>query len=76
MARGLFGNVIGRQFTTVVAPEFVARAREEFARKLLGTPVTDFEIEVVDGQGRHVLAEVSSVPLGEDHRVVGVFGLL
>jgi PAS domain S-box-containing protein len=75
-ARGLFGDLLGRQFTSAVAPEYVPRAREEFARKLLGTPVTDFEIELVDVQGRHVLADVSSVPLRNDHRVVGVFGLV
>ena len=73
-ARSMFGDIRGRQFTSAVAPEYVPRAREEFARKLLGTPVTDFEIELVDLRGRNVLVEISSVPLRNDHRVVGVFG--
>ncbi len=75
-ARRLFGDILGRQYTSAVAREYVPRAREEFARKLLGTPVTDFEVELVDRRGRHILAEVSSVPLRNDHRVVGVFGLI
>ncbi len=75
-ARRLFGDILGRQFTSAVTREYVPRVREEFARKLLGTPVTDFEVELVDGQGRNVLAEVSSVPLRNDHRIVGVFGLV
>jgi PAS domain S-box-containing protein len=74
-ARRLVGDVVGQQFTTVVAPEHQAKAREEFARKLRGTPVTDFEIEIVDNHGRRVVAEISSVPLGRKHQMCGVFGL-
>ncbi|HYX77089.1 MAG TPA: PAS domain-containing protein, partial [Gaiellaceae bacterium] len=41
-ARNLVGDVRGRQFTSVVAPEETRRARELFARKILGTAqVTD-----------------------------------
>ncbi|HKP18857.1 MAG TPA: LuxR C-terminal-related transcriptional regulator [Gaiellaceae bacterium] len=75
-ARRLVGDAVGREFTAVVAPEFVDEARTQFTSKLHGAPVTDFETEIVDTQGRHVLAEVSSVPLHGDQRVVGVFGLL
>jgi PAS domain S-box-containing protein len=75
-ARGLAGDVKGRDLGEVVAPEYVSRAREELARKLLGTAVTDFELEIVDARGRHVLVEISSVPLEEDHQVVGVFGIV
>ena len=75
-ARRLFGNVVGKSFIAVVAPESQGRARKEFARKLLGATVTDFEIELVDAKGRHVLADVSSVPLLDGDHVVGVFGLL
>ncbi|HEY7398053.1 MAG TPA: PAS domain-containing protein, partial [Gaiellaceae bacterium] len=36
------GNVIGKQFTSVVAPEEVRRARDSFARKVHGkTEKTD-----------------------------------
>jgi PAS domain S-box-containing protein len=75
-ARRIVGDVEGRELGEVVAPEYLRRAREEFARKLVGGAATDFELEIVDAQGRHVLAEISSVPLEEDEHVVGVFGLL
>ena len=41
-AERLLGDVRGRHFTSVVAPEDSRRARELFARKVLGTaPATD-----------------------------------
>jgi PAS domain S-box-containing protein len=74
-AERLVGNVRGRQFTSVVAPEETRRAREHFARKLAGTErVTDAEVVVVDADGCRVNCEISSVPLLEGHRIVGVFG--
>jgi PAS domain S-box-containing protein len=72
----LVGAAEGRPFTSVVAPEYLGRARQEFARKLLGASATEFELEVVDARGRHVVVEISSVPLEDDDTVVGVFGLL
>ena len=35
-ARRIVGDVAGRQFTSVVAPEDTRRARELFARKIVG----------------------------------------
>jgi DNA-binding NarL/FixJ family response regulator len=41
-ARNIVGDVRGRQFTSVVAPEETRRAKELFARKIIGTSkVTD-----------------------------------
>jgi len=74
-AKRLVGDVRGRQFTSVVAAEDTRRAREHFARKLVGTEkVTDAEVVVVDANGDRVNVEVSSVALIEGHRIVGVFG--
>jgi PAS domain S-box-containing protein len=74
-AAHIVGDVIGRQFTSVVAPEDSRRARELFARKLLATaPVTDANVVVVDGAGSRVAVEVSSVPLMRGDHVIGVFG--
>jgi PAS domain S-box-containing protein len=74
-ARRLVGDVRGRQFTSVVAPEETLRAREHFARKIAGTErVTDAEVVLIDERGERVDVDVSSVPLLEDHRIVGVFG--
>jgi len=74
-AREGVGDRIGRQFTSVVAPEETRRARELFARKILGnTEVTDAPMVVVDSDGGHVAVEISSVPLRQGEHVVGVFG--
>jgi PAS domain S-box-containing protein len=74
-ARRIVGDVSGRQFTSVVAPEETRRAREIFARNLLGSaPVTDSAVVLVDSSGARVGVEISSVPLRRGGRVVGVFG--
>jgi PAS domain S-box-containing protein len=74
-ARNLVGEVRGRQFTSVVAPEETLRAREHFARKVVGTArVTDGNFVIVDSEGRRLAVEVSSVPLRQGDHIVGVFG--
>jgi PAS domain S-box-containing protein len=74
-ARTLVGDQVGRQFTSVVAPEDTRRARELFARKILGNAeVTDAPVVVVDGGGERLAVEISSVPLRQGEHVVGVFG--
>jgi PAS domain S-box-containing protein len=75
-AEQLVGDVRGRHFTSVVAPEDNRRAREQFARKVLGTsPATDATAVLVSKAGTRVAVEISSVPLMSGERVVGVFGL-
>jgi len=74
-ARHYVGNARGKQFTSLVAPEEVRHVREVFARKIAGNaPVTDFESIVVSEDGRRLAVQVSSVPLLDGERVVGVFG--
>jgi PAS domain S-box-containing protein len=73
----LVGDVRGKQFTSVVAPEEKSRAQAEFAKKVFGTAkTTDAEVVVFDEDGDRVLVEVHSVRLLSGHRVVGVFGQL
>jgi PAS domain S-box-containing protein len=74
-AERLVGDVRGRQFTSVVAPEDTRRAREHFARKIVGNErVTDAEVVLLGADGERIHADVSSVALVDGHRVVGVFG--
>ena len=73
--RRLVGDVEGRQFTSVVAHEETRRAREHFARRMLGnTEPADSPLVLVDEQGRRVPVEISSVPLTRGDHVIGVFG--
>lgn len=75
-AESLVGDVRGRQFTSVVAPEDTRRAREAFSRHMLGTEDVDAPVVLLDDEGNRVSVEVSSVCLFREHRVVGVFGQL
>src|SRR5262245_57335137 len=76
-AKNLLGDVRGRHFTSIVGPEDLARARELFARKVLGTTAsTEAAAAFVSSDGTRLALEVSAVPLMGGERVVGVFGLL
>ncbi len=75
-AERLVGDVRGRHFTSVVAPEDSRRARELFARKVLGTsPATEATGVLVSTAGTRVAVEISAVQLRSGETVVGVFGL-
>jgi PAS domain S-box-containing protein len=74
-AQRLVGDVRGRQFTSVVAPEELRRSRETFARHVAGPPRPhDSQVVVIGADGERIGVELSTVPLMEDHKVVGVFG--
>lgn len=74
-ARKLVGDVRGRQLTSVGAPEETRRAREIFARNLMGPRAgSDNKGVVIDADGERVSIEVSAVPLQSGGRVIGVFG--
>ena len=60
----LVGDVRGRQFTSVVAPEETRRAQQVFARKVVGNEsVTDTEVALIDRGGARLSVEISSIPL-------------
>ena len=73
-AERLVGDVRGRQFTSVVAPEDNRRARELFARKVLGKSPTEATGVLVSSTGTRVAVEISAVPLMNGERVVGSSG--
>lgn len=76
-AERLLGNVQGRHFSDVVGPEDRTRARELFARKVLGTvSATETTGVLISTEGTRIGVEISAVPLVGGDRVVGVFGLL
>jgi PAS domain S-box-containing protein len=74
-AMRIVGDVRGRQITSVVAPEETLRARESHARKIIGRErVTDAEVMLMGADGGRVSVDISSVPLRDGHRIIGVFG--
>ncbi len=73
--RRIVGDVVGRQFSSLVADEETRHVREMFARKVAGrTLVTDFDSVVTPLGGERLGVQISSVPLMSGDRVVGVFG--
>jgi len=74
-ARDVFGNREGQPFVSVVAPEYVELVRGQLARKLGGEPVTDYEVEVLTGDGTRRRAEISSVLIPGGDVCNAVFGL-
>ena len=76
-AKELVGDVRGRHFTSVVAPEDSRRARDVFSQKVLGTsPATETTGVLVSTAGTRVAVELSAVRLMNGEQVVGVFGLI
>ena len=73
-AHKLVGDVRGRQFTSVVAPEETRRAREAFSKHFVSQEDVDAQVVLLEEDGDRVSVEVSSVCLYEGHRVIGVFG--
>jgi PAS domain S-box-containing protein len=76
-ARKLIGDARGRQQSSVVAPELAREARESFTRKVMGSERrTDATVVLIGPDGERVQCEISSVPLREGGRIVGVFGII
>jgi len=75
-AKKLVGDVTGRQFTSVVAPEDTRRAKEAFSRHMLTTQDVDAGVTLLEEDGSRVTVEVSSVCLYQGERVIGIFGQL
>lgn len=74
-AKRVVGDVSGRQFTSVVAPEDKRRAQEIFTRNLFGKPAgSDNRIIGLTTHGERFTVEVSAVPLERGGHVIGVFG--
>jgi DNA-binding CsgD family transcriptional regulator len=71
----LLGDVPGKLDASIVAPADLARARDQFARKLLGAKHTEHEVSVVCRDGTHVRLETSSVPLRSADGVIGVLAM-
>jgi PAS domain S-box-containing protein len=76
-AERLLGDIRGKHYTSVVAPEERLRARELFTRKVLGSNrATEATGSLVTTEGRRVTVEVSGVAIMNGEQVVGVFGLV
>jgi PAS domain S-box-containing protein len=69
------GDLVGKPFTSVVAPEDAPLVQRQRERLLDGAPVADYAVHVVMPNGRRRRVEISSVriPGGDDcHAIFGV----
>jgi len=74
-ARDTVGDLRGRPFTSIVAPEDVPVVERQLASKLSGGPPTDYKVDVVTPDGRRRSAEISSVPVPDGDVCHAVFGV-
>ena len=73
----LVGDIRGRQQSSLVVPEQARQAKESFLRKMMGTEKsTEATVVVIDPGGERVQVDISSCPLREGGRIVGVFGMV
>lgn len=72
---GTFGNLRGRHFSSIVAPERLDAATRHVASLHGSEPVNDYETVLVRADGRHVKTEVSSVLLEGIGLCCGAFGV-
>jgi PAS domain S-box-containing protein len=73
----LWPHALNKKFSTVMAPEELRHAREQFARKVIGeADATTYATSVLDADGRRMDVDVSSVALRADGAVAGVFGVV
>jgi PAS domain S-box-containing protein len=73
-AHRIMGDIRGRQITSIVAPEETRRAREAYAKHIVGHEDIEASAVLIGKDGGRVSVEVSAVTLYDGHRVVGVFG--
>ena len=74
-ARETVGDIRGRAFTSVVAPEHVHLVDRQHAAKLAGGPPTDYRVDVVTADGKRRSAEISSVAIPDGDVAHAIFGV-
>jgi PAS domain S-box-containing protein len=76
-AEQLLPGATGRKFTDLLSPDEVHPSRRLFALRVLGkAEFTDHKMSVRTTAGERHDVEISSAPLKQGHRIVGVFGVL
>src|SRR5215831_13347714 len=63
----LMGDIRGRQITSIVAPEETRRAREAYARHMVGHEDVEASAVILDGEGNRVTVEVKPEALVHPH---------
>jgi PAS domain S-box-containing protein len=74
--RAELGDVAGRRYTMLIAPESQRTVQDYFARRVHGdrSPL-EYEAVLLRPDGGRTVVEISTVPLEDDGHVIGVFGI-
>lgn len=71
----LIGKRCGQSYLSFIADDSRDRAKDHFARKIVGGFPTAYDLAVVDQAGRRVPLRVRGAPLRSGGSVVGILGL-
>jgi PAS domain S-box-containing protein len=75
-ARSLLGESLGRPFLDLVAADDRPRAQSAFDEKIMGQAAsTELTVHVRTKDKKARRVEISSIPISDEHRVVGIFGI-
>jgi len=72
----LIGDLRGKTYVLATAVEDRARARTNFARKVVGGASTAYDLTILDRGGKRLAVRITSVPLWQEERITGVFGVV
>lgn len=75
-AIALVGDIRGRPFSNVIAPQDVSRLRQQFARKVFEGGSSVFDATVITKEGRIAKVGATSTALTRGGEVVGLFGVM
>jgi PAS domain S-box-containing protein len=67
---------IGKSFTNIIHPKDLLLAMETFQRVLRGETPPPYELRVLSKNGDYLVGEFTSIPLIENRKIVGEFGVV
>jgi PAS domain S-box-containing protein len=74
-AQEIVGEMVGRPFWSVVAPEDAPTVERALQRKREGEPMTDYEVDVITRDGERRPAQISTVTIAGGDQCHAIFGI-
>jgi PAS domain S-box-containing protein len=74
-AENIVGEIVGKPFWSVVAPEDAPTVERALERKREGEPMTDYEVDVITRDGERRPAQISTVTIDGGDRCHAIFGI-
>lgn len=74
-AQELVGELVGRPFSSVVAPEDAPTVERALERKREGESMTDYRVDVITREGERRPAQISTVTIAGGDQCHAIFGI-